>query len=114
MTSTQALQSERRRYTRYSCDLGVEVRTGDAKTGNWGTLADICLGGCYINTFSPLSVGTPVVVFLRGHDIEFHVNGTTVTFHPGVGMGVQFSDFIQRSDEARLKELIASLAKRGS
>jgi len=46
--------TERRSHVRYICDGGVEVRTEGSTTGFWGTLTDISLGGCYVQTFSPL------------------------------------------------------------
>lgn len=110
MGTAQTQSEEKRRHPRYSCDLGVEVRVADAKTGYWGTLADICLGGCYVSTFSPLPVGTPVVVALKNKNLEINISGQVVTSHPGVGMGVQFAGFANPAGEASLKNLLEELA----
>lgn len=110
MGTAQAQFQERRRYPRYTCDVGVEVRVAEAKTGYWGTLADICLGGCYVNTFSPLPAGTPVVLLIKANNAEFDVTGKTVTFHPGVGMGIEFNGFITPDGETRLRALIKELS----
>jgi len=106
----QALQSERRKYPRYACEVGVEIRTGDATSGYWGTLADICLGGCYVNTFSPLPAGTAVVLMIKSDAAQICVAGRTVTSHPGLGMGIEFSGFVESSDQSQLNSLIAKLA----
>ena len=111
MGTAQTQYAERRKYPRYTCDLGVEVRVADSKTGYWGTVADICLGGCYINTFSPLPAGTSVVLVIRTNNLQVTMEGTTVTFHPGIGMGVQFAGSISPENEAHLKNLIVELAQ---
>lgn len=110
MGTAQAQYPEKRRHQRYTCDLGVEVRVADAKTGYWGTLADICMGGCYVNTFSPLPLGTAVVLVLGSKNLQINIAGKVVTFHPGVGMGVQFAGFVQPNGEAQLKTLLDELA----
>jgi len=111
MGTAQVQYQERRKHPRYTCDLGVEVRVADSKTGYWGTLADICLGGCYVSTFSPLPVGTAVVLVIKSKHLEVNIHGKTVTFHPGVGMGVQFSGYVDPDGEGHLKTLIGELAQ---
>jgi len=111
MGTAQVQYSEKRRHPRYTCDIGVEVRVADSKTGYWGTLADICLGGCYVNTFSPLPVGTSVVLIIKTKHLEINIQGKTVTFHPGLGMGVQFAGFATPESEAQLKSLLGELAQ---
>lgn len=111
MGTAQVQYAEKRKYPRYTCDLGVEVRVAEAKTGYWGTVADICLGGCYISTFSPLPAGTDVVLLIRTKNLQVTMHGKTVTFHPGVGMGVQFADSLTAENEAHLKSLIGDLAQ---
>ena len=111
MGSPQTQYAEKRKYPRYSCDLGVEVRVADAKSGYWGTVADICLGGCYINSFSPLPVGTSVVLVIRTNNLQVTMQGTTVTSHPGIGMGVQFAASLSPENEAHLKSLIVELGQ---
>jgi hypothetical protein len=107
---TDPAQWEKRKYPRYICDLGVEVRVGDAKSGYWGTLSDICLGGGYVTTFSPLPVGTAVHLVVKSPTLEINITGKVVTFHPGVGMGVQFDGYVSPDGEAHLKALVETLA----
>jgi hypothetical protein len=111
MGTQQAQYPEKRKYPRYVCDLGVEVRVADAKTGYWGTLADICVGGAYISTFSPLPVATPVVLVIKSKNLEINIAGKVATSHPGVGMGVQFAAFVSANGEAYLKTLLDELAQ---
>ncbi len=103
---------ERRRYARHTCDLGVEVKSADAKSGYWGTLGDISLGGCYVYTFSPLPSGSAVALKIKSEVAEISMSGKVVAFHPGVGMGIEFEGGFVDGAEDRLKNLIVSLEKR--
>lgn len=114
MGTAQSQYHEKRKYTRYPCDLGVEVRVANSKGGYWGTLADICLGGCYVTTFSPLPVETAVVLVIRNTNLELNIAGKVVTSHPGVGMGVQFSGYVPANGDAQLKALLEELAQRAN
>lgn len=114
MGTAQDQYREQRKHPRYTCNLGVELRVGDSNAGCWGTLADICLGGCYVNTFSPLPLETPVTMVVKNKNLEINMAGKVVTSHPGVGMGIQFAGSTQTSDEAELKILLEDLAHTAS
>ena len=101
---------ERRRYPRYPCDTGVRIHLEKNTGGFWGTLSDISFGGCYIYTFSPLPVGQNVVLVIKADGKEINVGGTIVSSHPGVGMGIAFSNFVHEDGETKLKSYIAHLA----
>ena len=105
--------NKQRKFPRYSYHVGVEVRQDGARAGYWGNVDDICLGGCYINTFSPLRTNTDVVLLFKPENVEIAVSGHVVTFHPGVGMGVEFTNFISADGESQLKNLLATLEKDG-
>jgi len=100
---------ERRRYPRYTCDLGIEVRPENGQNGYWGTLADICLGGCYVYTFSPMPAETAVALRLKSTSVEIALKGRVVTFHPGVGMGIEFLSYSDPDGETKLKALLHEL-----
>jgi hypothetical protein len=101
---------ERRRFPRFVCDTGVRVLPEIGNTGYWGTVGDISLGGCYVFTFSPLPVGQVVTLAIKADDEEINVAGTTVSSHPGVGMGIAFKGFTQNDAENRLKGFVQHLA----
>jgi hypothetical protein len=102
--------TEKRRYPRYPLDTGVRIHQEVGGGGFWGTLSDICIGGCYIYTFSPLPVNQAVVLAIKSGDKEINVSGKTVSSHPGVGMGVAFNTFVTPDSQATLKALIDHLA----
>jgi hypothetical protein len=101
---------ERRRYPRYACDTGVRIHPQTGNAGYWGTVGDISLGGCYVFTFSPLPAGQVITLEIKANDKEISLAGTTVSSHPGVGMGIAFSGFTQEGSEERLKGFIQHLA----
>jgi len=98
---------EKRRYTRFICEGGVEVREG-ASRGFWGTMSDISLGGCYVQTFSPMPAGTSLVFLIKTHGMEIRGMGKVVAMHPGVGMAIRFEQ-MEDPDRQRLNDLIAQL-----
>jgi hypothetical protein len=103
---------QERRFPRYPCDTGVRIRLEQGSGGFWGTLSDICIGGCYIYTFSPLPVDQAVELAIKINGKEIEVKGNTVSSHPGVGMGVAFTRFVNLECEETLKAYIAELASR--
>ncbi len=101
---------ERRRYPRYACDTGVRIHPQTGNAGYWGTVGDISLGGCYVFTFSPLPAGQVVTLAIKANDKEISLAGTTVSSHPGVGMGIAFKGFTEEDAEERLKGFVQHLA----
>lgn len=101
---------ERRRYPRYACDTGVRIHPEKGTAGYWGTLSDISIGGCYVYTFSPLTVGQMITVIIKANDAEINVAGKTVSSHPGVGMGIAFNGFLNADSEKSLKAYLEFLA----
>jgi hypothetical protein len=103
---------ESRKFPRYPCDTGVLIRLEQGGGGFWGTLSDICTGGCYVYTFSPLPTGQAVELTIKTSGREIEVKGTVASSHPGVGMGVAFTSFVKTEGEDMLKAYIAELASR--
>jgi hypothetical protein len=97
---------DRRKFPRYVCDTGVRIHPETGNAGYWGTVGDICLGGCYVFTFSPLPVGQVVTLEIKANDKEISLAGRTVSSHPGVGMGIAFNGYTQEGAEERLKGYI--------
>jgi hypothetical protein len=101
---------DKRRFPRFVCDTGVRVHPEIGNAGYWGTVGDICLGGCYVFTFSPLPVGQVVTLAIKADDKEINVVGKIVSSHPGVGMGIAFNGFSREDAETRLKGFVQHLA----
>lgn len=103
-------EKELRMYERFPCAGGVEVRTSEkAEVGTWTVLDDICLGGCYVNTPSPLAVDARPALLVRVGNVEIRTWAAVTTSHPGVGMALEFTD-MSAADQRRLDALVKGLA----
>jgi hypothetical protein len=98
---------ERRRHPRHRCEVVVEVQTGSGDGPTQGTLADICLGGCYVATMAPFPVDTAVMLTFRHDAGVIVIAGRTVTCLPGSGMGVEFTG----SNEAEIALSVRQLTE---
>jgi len=76
-------------------------------------LTDLSLGGCYLQTASPLPLRTAVTLSMRTRDSELQVEGLVRVMHPDVGMGVEFSRHAPDQKE-RVEKFIHALANSGS
>jgi hypothetical protein len=101
--------TERRKYPRRECELTVEVRFSGQGESMLATVADICLGGCYISTLSPPPAGTVVLLCFNGAGERVTFAGRTVTCMPGSGMGIEFTASIDGGSAEHLKALIERL-----
>jgi DNA-binding response OmpR family regulator len=61
-------------------------------------LTDLSLGGCYVQTDSPLPQSSSVDLCLRMAEMEMHTEGVVRVMHPGHGMGIEFP---ARTEEQR-------------
>jgi len=104
-----AAPAERRRYPRYACGGAVKLQNENTNLPTWARLADIGLGGCYLELLSPLPLQTPVQLAIEADDLEIEGRGVVRTTHPGVGNGVAFTQ-MKADDWQRLNQLIARLA----
>jgi hypothetical protein len=101
--------TERRRHARRECELTVEVRFSGQTETLIATVADICLGGCFISTVSPPPAGTTVLLCFGGAGEGATVAGKTVTCIPGNGMGIEFTASADAASAELLKALIERL-----
>ena len=107
-------RTERRKYRRRECELTVEVRFSGQDEAIEATVADICLGGCYISTVSPPPAGTTVLLCFTGDGEGATFAGRTVTCMPGSGMGIEFTTSFDGGSGERLKALIERLDSDGA
>lgn len=73
---------------------------------------DVSLGGCFVNTYGPVELNEPVSLqILLPSGVWLHLQGTVVTYQPGVGFGMSFISLTAEA-KATLKDLIASTIER--
>jgi hypothetical protein len=90
--STRRSGEERRRYQRYTCIQDVQVFVSGAEFALFGTLTDISLGGGYVETMSPLPLGSQVELLVAENEQPLRIRGTVVVSQQGMGMAVAFPE----------------------
>jgi hypothetical protein len=103
-----AAAKERRRHKRFPCKGGAQIRRGD-NPPIWATLADVSAGGCYVETASPLIMGTEYEVTLKVAESEIRCRCQARTCHPGIGAGLQFT-FVTPDARKQINQLLDVLA----
>jgi hypothetical protein len=74
----------------------------------WGTIEDVSLAGCYIKTYQPQQKTTKLHMELKIENSIVHCEAEVRAMHPGVGMGVLFTQ-MSPEDHTRLEQLIDKL-----
>jgi hypothetical protein len=96
-------KAERRRSGRFGV-LGqamVFQLTGASGVMRPFKLTEITTHGCYIESRTPLPVGTEASLRLTLSNSTADAHGTVRTSHPGVGMGIEIQRFETPDDKAR-------------
>ena len=104
-------RAERRRLARFPVAGFAEVRRPFAEGALRAYLGDISLAGCYLQTPEPLRVQSALRLLMKVADIDLDYRGVVRTCHPGVGMGIEFTEPSTQADGVRLRFLFQRLAK---
>jgi hypothetical protein len=85
---------DRRRYPRIKCFVAVELRVDEATTPVWGNLSNTSVGGCLVETASPIRTGAKVEIGLWVANGKIWVKGFAlsgvVTRSASAGVRVRF------------------------
>jgi hypothetical protein len=100
---------ERRKAIRYPFTGAAEVMDVSSQTRVAGRTSDLGLGGCYVDTITPLSVGTLVRVRIKREQNTFEAAATVVYAHVSMGMGLAFTE-IKPEYQAVLRAWVAELS----
>lgn len=71
--------SDRRQHPRIKCFVAVELRVDDAPTPIWGNLSNTSVGGCLVETASPVKSGAKVEIGLWLANGKIWVKGFAIT-----------------------------------
>jgi PilZ domain len=86
---------DRRRFPRIKCFVAVELKVDGSETPIWGNLANTSMGGCYVETVTPVKSGTDVQIglwmangkiWIKG----FILNGIVIKSNPCFGVRIKF------------------------
>jgi PilZ domain-containing protein len=88
---------DRRRHTRMKCFVAVELRLGNSTVPVWGNLANTGLGGCFVETATPVPSGVPVEIGLWLANGKIWIKGLILTgivtkSSPSFGVRIKFSE----------------------
>ena len=76
---TPSWGQDRRRHPRMKCFVAVELRVGGSATPIWGNLSDTSLGGCFVETATPVPSGADVEIGLWLANGKIWIKGVILT-----------------------------------
>jgi hypothetical protein len=100
---------ERRTQVRFPMAAAAEVFDLRSQARVNGRCSDLSSGGCYIDTLSPLAVGSIVNVRIVRDSRAFEAVAVVTYAHVSMGMGLAFTE-IRREHQAVLRSWIAELS----
>ncbi len=99
---------DRRKHPRFQCTGAAQIGEAGKGLRMWGTLTDISLGGCYVQTVSNMPIGTHLDVSVAVDTHSFAAKADVRTSHPNIGMGMQFIA-LTPENQRRLELLVERL-----
>jgi hypothetical protein len=101
---------DRRRHPRLKCFVAVELRVNEATAPIWGNLSNTSLGGCQIETASPVSGGAKVEIGLWVASGKIWVkglalNGVVTRSAPAAGIRVRFAG-MEAAEKEHLRQFL--------
>lgn len=102
--------ADRRRHPRIKCFVAVEIRVDDSATPIWGNLSNTSVGGCLIETATPVKPGAKVEVglWLANGKIwvkGFALSGTVTRTGRTAGVRVRF-DTLAPAERDSLRQFL--------
>lgn len=96
---------DRRKYPRLKCYVAVEMRVEGMSTPIWGNLSNTSIGGCFVESVTPLSAGAEVEIGLWLSSGKIWVkgmvlNGVVTKSTPSFGLRVKFAPMEHNEREA--------------
>jgi hypothetical protein len=100
--------NERRQHPRRRCSLSVELHPATQESRVWGRVADISMGGCFVEMSSPLKEGTQLRLALWIQERKIWALGKIAGVRLGTGVGIQFLE-MKDEDREQLKRYVDTL-----
>jgi len=88
---------DRRRHARMRCFVAVELRLGNSAVPIWGNLSNTSLGGCFVETATPVPSGVTVEIGLWLANGKIWIKGLILTgivtkSSPSFGVRIKFAE----------------------
>lgn len=100
--------AEQRKHPRFKCHNSVELHTPDGASF-WATIADLSVGGCYVEMGIPMPPGTKLKVGIWIGETKCWADCEVAYSAPGLGTGLRFRR-ISEADLDRIRQFLAALA----
>jgi PilZ domain-containing protein len=114
---TPSWGQDRRRYPRIKCFVAVELKVDGSDIPVWGNLSNTSMGGCYIETVSPIKSGSDVQIGLWVANGKVWVkgmilNGIVVKSNPAFGVRVRFDlELAQRENLRQFLKFVETTSR---
>lgn len=99
---------EKRSHPRFRCQNKVELHI-DGGASYWGTVADLGLGGCYVEMPIPLNPGTKLKMGIWIEQSKVIAQGEVAHRTPGLGIGIRFNT-LSDADLDRIRVFLDNLS----
>jgi diguanylate cyclase (GGDEF)-like protein/putative nucleotidyltransferase with HDIG domain len=96
---------DRRLHPRLKCRVTIELQPEANGTPVFGSVTDVSMGGCYVETSTILSPGTRINLGFSMDDGSLTAEGVVARIDPGTGVAVQFREVNREGREKMFKIL---------
>lgn len=101
---------DRRRHARLRCFVAVELRLGDSGVPIWGNLSNTSIGGCFVETATPVPSGVSVEIGLWLANGKIWIKGIILTgivtkSSPSFGVRIKFSE-LEATERENLRHFL--------
>jgi hypothetical protein len=105
--SSEPHRKERRRHPRKTIAVDVEIQLEGIAAPIRTKVADLTLGGCYLEMMFTLDMGTELKITLWINDVKVSTGGRVVTRFRNLGNGIEFTE-MSLEDRSRLEQFLAT------
>ncbi|HET7209767.1 MAG TPA: PilZ domain-containing protein [Terriglobales bacterium] len=107
---TPTFGQDRRKFPRLKCCVAVELRITGSATPVWGNLSNASLGGCFVETVTPVSSGSNLEIGLWVSSDKIWVkgivlNGVVTQSTPSFGIRIKFGE-LESAERTSLREFL--------
>jgi len=101
---------DRRRHARLRCFVAVELRLGNSEVPIWGNLSNTSIGGCFVETATPVPSGVTVEIGLWLANGKIWIKGMILTgivtkSSPSFGVRIKFSE-LEATERENLRHFL--------
>jgi len=101
----QPSRKNRRQHARMNCRVTIELHSEGNAAPIFGTLTDLSLGGCYVETSVILVPGSALKLIFSIDDGQLQAEGYVARIDPGSGVAVQFKE-LNREDRSTMHRIL--------